>query len=201
MNFIVVAIAAGILAFFVSGACWYAWSADANVAMFWAIVSAIGVGVFVAYKVKGYQESIVSTGTNYKRIYNYDMETVFKKMQLRMELAIQGQKFWTPKLIEMSDGWIIYTYTNKRSVLNTPVDTLSLMVARAKDVSESLDEPKTEVIMHFWCNIQLLAPGELLKQAAWLVSGFDATLPKHTKLAVSQEDMLRVSEMLPSPAP
>jgi hypothetical protein len=56
------------------------------------------------------------------------------------------------------------------------------------------------VIVHFWTNYQLLMPQELIKQANWLVDGFDASLPKHEKLTMNPEDMIQLKTMLPDPA-
>ena len=202
MNFIGVGIGAGVAAFFLIGVIAYVISADGQTGLNFGLLAAIGVGIWASSASKGKQEQDLKKQANFKRVYNYDMETVFKKVQLRMELAIQGARFWTPKLVEMSEGWIIYTYTIKKSVMgSSEIDSLSLMIGKAKDVSESLEEPKTELVLHFWCNTQLFTAGDLIKQAEWLVQGFDTALPKHQKLTVTDDDIIQVSAMAPSPAP
>ena len=201
MMFLGAGIVAAIVSFFIIGAVVYFITGDAWRGFFLGVIGAIACGVWVAKKGKIWQDQDIKEFANYKRIYHYDMETVFKKLQLRMELAIEGTRYWSPKLVELSEGWLIYTYTNKKTIATVSIDTLSLMVAKARDVSDSLDEPKTEVNIHFWANTQLLAAGDLIRQAAWLINGFDTTLPKHEKLKMVPSDLIQLQHMLPAPPP
>jgi hypothetical protein len=201
MMFLGAGIVAAIVSFFIIGAIVYFFTGDAWRGFFVAVIGSIACGFWVAKKGKIWQDQDIKEFANYKRVYHYDMETVFKKLQLRMELAIEGTRYWSPKLVELSEGWLIYTYTNKKTIATVSIDTLSLMVAKARDVSDSLDEPKTEVIIHFWANTQLLAAGDLIRQAAWLTNGFDTTLPKHEKLKMAPSDLIQLQHMLPAPQP
>jgi len=188
----VIGFVCGIPIFFLVGPLMYLITANAQAGFNWAALVATGASLLIGYQITQAQNERRAAAFNHKRMYNYDMETIFKKIQLAMASAWKGSECWEPKIIELSEGYLIYTYRWTQKPINEPVRMVGQMEIHCTDATQGL-APRTQAIVRFWTN-DVLDLGDFPKNAEVTMARLDDWLPEHEKVQLTAEELARLTK-------